>query len=278
MTVRAYIFSLTLLSILISGFNRGYAQEEENSWSGNAFTSGLFLPSGKYEVKLFNAIYTERYGSGLSRRSTYMSSFLLANFGTAGKLNWGMDAIYRSSVTQDFSMHSPLRALRFERMTELQIREGDSLTTSSDHGLSHAGGHIRIKPLRNKRFTFQQVAYAPLSSSESWVINTDFFYEKVIRERFMLFADLGVWLPVGHQPFFYGKLFAGTIVMKRLGPYIMLNLPYEAGAGLKAFLSPCFEMEVLFSKWLPIERIVMEKRPVTLNFGFRYSNLAALLK
>lgn len=56
------------------------------------------------------------------------------------------------------------------------------------------------------------------------------------------------------------------------------NLPYEVGAGLKLFVLPKLELELLYTKWLPIEAIVGDKKPATFNLGIRYTNFSNFSK
>lgn len=62
-----YISVLLILLSIVQGVK---SQEEINP---NVFTRGLFMSKGKYEVKLFNNLYTETgpYSASLNKRSSF---------------------------------------------------------------------------------------------------------------------------------------------------------------------------------------------------------------
>lgn len=274
--------NVLLIFGLIASINFSFSQEfhvdstappEKNQ--SNVFTSGLFMSKGKFEVKAFNNLYTETYlNNGNNYRGNYFTTFAQLTVGTNRNINYGIDLLYKSQISQDLSSSSPFDVFRFQKKTVPQTIKGTSFTTKYDHGLSHAGVRARIKPFKNhKQFTLQQAVYFSTQLIESGVIlNFDLFYEKIYAKRFLLFTDLGLYYNLRQAPFPYFKIFTGTFIAKRYAPYVMLNLPYEVGAGLKFFITPKIEIEFLYSYWLPLEFIVQNRKPMTFNFGLRLTN------
>ncbi len=247
----------------------------------NVFTNGLFMSKGKVEVKAFNNLYTEVHPcDGCSdKRSSFFTSFLQFTVGSKYNINYGIDILYKSNVTNDLAKNSALNVFVFDKKSETNNYDGMQFTTRYNHGLSHVGGRIRTKPFKDLRFTFQQAVYVPIGSIDSgWIINTDLFFEHIVANKnIMLFGDLGVWYNTQQRPFPYLKVFTGTLVAKRLGPYVMLNLPYEIGAGLKMFILRKVEFEFLYTWWLPLEWTVQNRKPKTFNVGFRITNFKNLI-
>ena len=266
----------TILYIILFSFLSGLSQDTD-SVNSNVFTKGLFMGKGKFEVKVFNNLYTETgpYNNKLDKRSSFLSSFTQITIGSNKKINFGIDAIYRSSVNNDSPTSSPLSVFEFKNETNSQTLDSTLFITEKTHGLSHLGGRVRLKLFKDYRFTVQQSIYLPLSLGGNYIVNTDLFFEHINKANtFMLFGDLGVWYPFKQAPFVYAKIFMGTFISKKVGVYAMLNLPYEAGGGIKFFVLPKLELELLYTKWLPIDAIVGGKNPSTFNLGIRYTNFS----
>jgi len=271
-----YIF---LFPILFS-FTISYSQDS-SAVSSNVFTKGLFMPKGRYEVKLFNNLYTETgaYNNKLDKRSSFLNSFIQVTIGSNKKINYGIDGIYSSSVNNDLPNSSPLKVFEFKTETNTQVIDSTFFITEKNHGLSHLGGRVRLKLFKDYRFTLQQSFYVPTMDGAPYIVNTDVFFEHINKANtFMFFGDLGIWYPINQTPFVYAKMFMGTLIGKRVGAYAMLNLPYEVGGGLKFFVAPKLEIELLYTKWLPIEAIIGDKKPATFNLGIRYTNFSNFSK
>lgn len=241
----------------------------------NVFTGGLFMQKDKWEVKLYNNLYTqiEPQFDNTTRRSSFNSSFLQITIGSNKNINYGLDLIYKSNVINDKGTNSPFHVFDLMNKSIQNISMGNEFSTNFQHGLTHIGGRIRTKPFKNKRFTFQQAVYIPTGQlNEGYIINSDLFYERIIQNRYMIFGNLGAWYPLSGEIFPYARVFAGTLLAKRLGPFIMLNLPYEVGGGLKLFITRKIELEIMYTHLLPIESIVGNNKPATINFGLRITN------
>ena len=265
-----------LLSFFLISIFSSFSQDTV-AVNSNVFTKGLFMGKGKYELKVFNNLYTETgpYNNKLHKRSSFLSSFIQVTIGSNKKINYGVDGIYRSSVNNDFPNSSPFKVFEFKEETYSQIIDSTIFTSEKSHGLSHLGGRVRLKLFKDYRFTVQQSVYLPLIQGGAYIVNSDLFFEYINKANtFMFFGDLGVWYPVSQTPFVYAKMFVGTLISKRVGAYVMLNLPYEVGGGIKFFVLPKLELELLYTKWLPIQAIVGDRNPATFNLGIRYTNFS----
>jgi hypothetical protein len=256
---------------------QNYAQQGSpiNKDSVNVFTGGIFMQKGEWEVKLYNNLYTqiEPQFDNTNRRSSFNSSFLQLTVGSNRNINYGLDLIYKSNIINDRGSSSPFAVFELMNKSLQNIYMGNEFNTNFQHGLTHVGGRVRVKPFKNKRFTFQQAIYVPTGElDEGYIINSDLFYEKIIRNRYMLFGNIGAWYPLSGDIFPYARVFAGTLLANRFGPFVMLNLPYEVGAGTKLFITRKIELEFMYTYWLPIEAIVDNRKPTSINFGVRITN------
>ena len=134
------------------------------------------------------------------------------------------------------------------------------------------GWRTSYKPFKNNHFTVQQGIYVPLKKANGIIVTADLFYETIIAKRALLFADLGVFYNVNQNPFPYCKVFIGTLVAKRIAPYLYSNLPYEVGIGTKLFITRRIELEFLYTYWLRIPAIIQQRQPVTFNLGLSFTN------
>lgn len=260
------------LWVIITGALPSAGQEKLGT---NVFTGGLFMPAGRWEAKLYNNLFTqiEPQYAGPDKRSSFNATFIQLTFGSNRNFNIGFDALYRSNVTNAFDNTSPFAVFRYMNKEMANHYMGETTTTQFSHGLGHIGPRIRTKPFKNKKFTLQQSVYVPAGPMGSaWIINTDLFFEHVHKGKYMVFGDLGLWYPLDGVPFPYARMFAGTLVAARFGPFVMVNLPYELGVGTKIFITRKIELELMYSKWLPWEFIVEDRRPATFNFGLRVTN------
>jgi hypothetical protein len=256
---------------------QNYAQQGSsiNKDSVNVFTGGLFMSNGKWELKFYNNLYTqiEPQFDNSNRRSSFNSTFLQLTIGSNRNINYGLDLIYKSNIINDKASNSAFRVFKLMNESIRNISMGNEFSTNFQHGLTHIGARARTKPFKNKAFTFQQAIYAPTGQlNDSWIINSDLFYEKIIQNRYMLFGNIGAWYPLSGDIFPYARVFAGTLLAKRFGPFVMLNLPYEVGAGTKLFITRKIELEFMYTYWLPIEAIVDNRKPTSINFGLRITN------
>jgi len=268
------VFSLALLHS-ISGLGQVDEKNNTKERGNNVFTGGLFMEQGEWEFKLYNNLYTqtEPKANAKDKRSSFNTTFLQFTLGSDKNINYGLDLLYKSNVINDLAESSPFSALQFMSGARRNQLMNEDFNTEFSHGLTHLGPRIRVKPFRNKKFTFQQAVYAPTGElNEGWIINSDLFFEHIIDQKYMVFGNLGVWYPLAGDPFPYARVFAGTFLFNRLAPFVMLNLPYETGAGLKFFITPKIELEFMYSYWLPFEFNVGNNSARSINFGLRFTN------
>ncbi len=254
------------------------------------YRASFLLPKKGVEVKLFNAIYTQGNFDGFSElnsRSTYMSSFAQFLIGVNSRINVGFDAVYKSNLVNDRASSSPLGVLKFEKYSEIQKldngenfanADGDVLETRGDHGLSHLGPKIKFSPIKKwPNVSLQQTMYIPIKKSvDGQTISfTQLFFDKMLGRKSQLFSEISLWTPVAPNfdvsSFF--KVFISYFPTPKWTLYGTTTIPKEYGVGVKRYITPQFEMEFLYTYYLPVDKWVGFTRPYTLNLGFRYTNL-----
>ncbi len=263
-----------------------FAQSEKNF--NSYFQPSNLYKKGQYEVKLFNALYTQGMFDGFSElnsRSTYFSGFGQVLIGTKRNLNYGFDVVYKSNLENDRVGASPFDALLFDEKMDyastengaLTNSEGEVLNRTARHGLSHIGPKIKFNPIRKwEKVSLQQTAYIPIDQSVdgSWISYTQLMYDRKLSSKTALFAELGFWTTVA--PNFrvlpLAKAFLSYFPNNRWTVYAMTTVPVEYGLGTKFLITPNFEVELLYTYYLPLDFILNGNRPTTYNLGFRYTN------
>lgn len=262
--------------------------QEEVAWNSNVYRTSSLLMEGGYEFKLFNNIYTQTSYAGTSElltRDTYFSAFMQMLYGYNDKLDIGLDLVYKSNVLQDQADSSPLNSLRFDRSSVARINSsGDSirdgynkaLITKSDAGLSHIGPKVKFNPIKKfPNLTIQQTVYIPIQQTldPTTVSFTQLFYDKPLGPKSQLFIELSSWTRINEtvEPDVFFKVFGSYFPNRKFTIYGMVNIPREVGAGVKYYIVPNFEVEFLYTYFLPIEKFVGFTHPSTLNFGIRYT-------
>jgi len=178
------------------------------------YNAGSLLRKGKFDVSLFNAMYTQSKSEWMGTtydgfRETFYSSLIQFTYGTSNnaRVNLGFDLKFgtsgRSSV-DDFSKIG--RAFEFTNDDSTRV------------GLSYVGPRIKIQPFKNEsNFTMQSSLLFPTSEApegrsadlsgngglyflewdriQSW---TQFFYVKSFRKS-QLFLEADVWYRVGYK-------------------------------------------------------------------------------
>lgn len=271
---------------------------QENGEFNSYFRSSNLYTQGQSEVKVFNAIYTQRTFDGfetLNSRGTFFSAFGQFLFGTNRNYNYGFDLVYKSNITNDDANSSPFDVLRFQKQDDFSIvdnrhdnllhaptdtlrnSDGTTLARNADHGLAHIGAKIKFSPFKKwSNVSIQQTMYIPLDRSVdgSWISYTQWMYDKQLSPKTALYAELGMWTTVA--PNFnvlpLAKAFFSYFPNKRWTVYAMTTVPVEYGLGSKFLITPNLEVELLYTYFLPIDFILSFNRPVTYNLGVRYTN------
>ncbi len=264
------------------------------------YRASTLIPVGSSEAKLFQSIYTQKQYDGfekLNSRSSYYSAFAQYLYGLNNNVNIGGDLVFRSSVVNDLHRNSPFKTLQFKNFSKvtsfpcddsdqngncndlnlpdsLRNSNGDLLTTSGSIGLSHIGPKIKFNPIKKwSNISIQQTFFIPLQKKVDgqWISFTQFFYDQAIGRRSQIFVEASLWAPVSPQvqlnPFF--KVFYSYFPTQRLTLYAMASVPAEYGLGSKFLLTENFELEALYSYYLPIKSVVGDTRPRTFNLGMR---------
>ncbi len=244
------------------------------------------LHKGQYELKIFNALYTQKNYNGfdqLNSRSSYFSSFFQYLHGSNKRFNIGMDLVIRSHIVNDFVHRSPFKAIQPFQFEEFRILpEGDSLrnaegipiSTYGRFGLAHIGPKIKFHPLKNDRkASLQQAIYFPIQMSvDGQTISfTQFFYDKLIGTRAQLFVEASFWMPLAPtfrlDPFL--KVFYTFFLSSRWSAYGMIGLPNEVGIGTKYLINNRLEVELLYTNYAIDKAINNDRRAQTFNVGLR---------
>ncbi len=273
------------------------------------YRASALLKTKTIELKVFNSMYTERRFDGFEKfnsRSTYFSSFIQFLYGWNDKINLGADVVIKSNVVNDFASSFPLEVLNFRnfstyksidckdadnnispfsnckengasRFDTLRQADGQVIQTSSAAGLAHIGPKIKFNPIKKwSSLSLQQTLYIPIQKKVDgqFISFTQLFYDKTIKDHSQFFVEASLWTPITPDfrvnPFF--KVFYNYFPTNKWTIYAMTSVPLEIGAGTKYFLTPNLEIEFLYTYYLPIDHFLGDKRPVTFNIGFRYSN------
>ncbi len=281
--------------------------EQTAQFTFEHYQASKLLIKKQVEIKLFNALYTQRSLDGFDRpnsRSSYFSSFYQYLYGYNAKLNVGFDVVFKSNLVNDLDERSPFNVLRFQSNSHFQLQActeshnisehsdcatnittaqdtlrratGEPLQTTSAIGLSHVGPKIKFIPFKRwKDISLQQTLYIPIQKRvDGQLISfTQFFYDRPVGKSSQFFIEASLWMPIRPQlrpqPFF--KFFYSYFPVKNWTLYGMYSLPHEFGIGTKYMLTKNLEIEFLYTYFLPIKTFVGENLPTTFNLGFRYS-------
>ncbi|MCP4443078.1 MAG: DUF547 domain-containing protein [Aureispira sp.] len=249
--------------------------------------SSLAMPKGKFEIKLFNNLFSATYGTGIEdirTRSSYFSSFLNLSYGLNGRIDLGLDFILKSNVLNDLRKNTAFKVFEFKKgNTDNTVSIADSnytFTSSANWGLSHLGPRIRFVPFRKlSDFSIEQAFYFPIQREVDgtfiWV--TQFYYNIFLNPKLGLFLAATIWQPFKftekvywNPPFI--KAFLSWYPNKRFTVYATTTNLLEWGGGAKVLITPGLEVELLYTHYLPFEFVNnwVGKNAMTFNLGLRY--------
>lgn len=248
------------------------------------------MPKNTFELNTFHTIYTSNYGDKeFGGRGSYFSSLFLFSYGISGRFDIGWDFILKSYRANDLFDSSPFRALEFRKGVDTVVTPGGtSRQAVSDFGLTHLGPRVRFSPFKKIGLSFEQAFYFPIGGvpagntvdpSLYWV--SQFFYDKQFNSKFGLFIALTFWQPIvpGQEFKFqvpYLKAFFSWYATKRFTLYATTTSFTEWGAGVKFLITPQFEIQALYTYYVPIPGLadiytgVGSKNVMTFNLGLRY--------
>lgn len=243
------------------------------------------LPKKTFEINLFNSVFTANYGYNHSR-GTYFTGFFQFGYGLTGKLDLGIDVLLKSNRVNDVFEASPFKVFEFRRENKL-VRETDSLYVFSDFGLSHIGPRVRWSPFKKIALSFEQGIYIPIPTiptgnnfDKAWYWVTQFYYDHQFNSRFGIFAALTFWQPIVPQQRFkfqlpFLKVFFSWYATNRFTLYATTTSLTEWGIGAKYLFHPNFEIQALYTYYVPIPGIYQAyvgdaQNVMTFNVGIRY--------
>ncbi len=248
------------------------------------------MPANTFELNTFHTLFTANYGDkDFGIRSSYFSSLFMFSYGLTGRFDIGLDFIFRSFRANDIFSSSPFRALAFKRGSDrVQTPGGKDMDAIQDVGLTHAGPRIRFAPFKRIGLSFEQAFYLPVSGipanntidqSIYWV--TQFYYDKQFDDQFGLFIALTFWQPFQLEQKFnfqtpYLKAFFSWYTTPRFTVYATTTSFTEWGAGAKFLITPQFEVQALYTYYIPIPGLSQlytgegASNVMTFNLGIRY--------
>lgn len=248
------------------------------------------MPKNAFELNTFHSIFTANYGDkDNGNRGSYFSGLFMFSYGLTGRFDAGFDFILKSYRANDIFSSSPFRALDFRKATDsVTTPGGTQMTAISDFGLTHLGPRVRFAPFKKVGLSFEQAFYFPITGIPAgntvdpalyWV--TQIYYDKQFNSKFGLFIALTFWQPIvpGQQFRFqvpYLKAFFSWYATKRFTLYATTTTFTEWGAGAKFLITPQFEVQALYTYYVPIPGLAEvytgggAKNVMTFNLGIRY--------
>lgn len=249
----------------------------------------ITLPKGVAELIDFNSIYTVGIGNKeVGSRNTYFNSYFTAFYGVTGKLDVGISMLFRSSRERDAFGTSPFTVLSMERTPLFTAgRASANTSTYADFGLSHMGFQIRFAPFKNINLSFEQGFMLPIQNlpkentvDQSIYSVTQMYYIHPISSQLQLFLALTYWQGIRPgEPFNFQlpllRGFLNYFVTPRFSVFATSMYFLEWGAGAKYLLTPKFEIQFMYSYYLPIQGAYDLLSPgassiMTYNMGLRY--------
>ncbi len=187
----------------------------EPSFNLQTYNAGSLLQKGRFDVSLFNSIYTQSRSNWMGTtyggsRETFYGSLLQFTYGTSknARINLGFDFKFASSgkAKSDSSFSNVSRAFEFTNTDTTRV------------GLAYAGPRIRIQPFKSEaNFTMQSSILIPTTQSSEgksadangkgalaflewdriqwW---TQFFYVKSFNKS-QLFFEADLWYRIGYK-------------------------------------------------------------------------------
>lgn len=252
----------------------------------NPMSSLLSLRKGGLEFTLFNNLYTATYGKkSLGGRNSYFNSLLTAHYGISDKVDVGFTALFRSIIEDDHFDASPFKTLLFNRnVPNAALRNNNN--HFSDFGLSHLGFQARISPFNNFNMAFEQSILFPISNlpannevDNNFYSITNIYYYHFFSQKTQLFLALTFWQPFNtvSSPNLNPPLLRAILnhfTTPNFSFFVTTMYFLEWGGGIKWMLTPNFEIQLMYTYFLPIpsvlEPITGSNSIMTYNLGLRY--------
>lgn len=263
--------------------------DRKNSKHQYNFSSQVItLPKGVSEFNSFNSLYTAGIGSRESgSRNTYFNSYFTAYYGVTGKLDIGINVLFRAFRERDLFTTSPFQTLTFERTPKLNGRAAARNSYHADWGLSHLGVQARYAPFKNLNLSIEHGVLLPLQNlpyentvDQSVYAITQLYYTHPLSSKTQLFFALTYWQPIKiNQTFKFQppllRCFFNYFATPRFSLYATSMYLVEWGVGARYMLTPKFEVQAMYSYYLPIpglyDLLVPNAKSInTYNVGLRY--------
>ena len=193
----------------------GTTNTEEPSFNLQTYNAGSLLQKGRYDVSLFNSIYTQSKSNWMGvnyggSRDTFFGSLLQFTYGSSknSRVNLGLDLKFASSgkAKSDSDFSAVSRAFEFTNTDTTRV------------GLAYAGPRIKIQPFKSEaNFTMQSSLLFPTTASSEgksadangngalgflewdriqwW---TQFYYVKSFNKS-QLFFEADLWYRIGYK-------------------------------------------------------------------------------
>lgn len=243
------------------------------------------LPKGSFELNNFNTIYTADY-SGNNKYSG-LTSLMYFTYGISGRFDVSLDFIIASNRFGDPTGSSPFKPFDFQNTPDDTSIPGRTISRS--WGLSAMGPRVRFSPFKKIGISFDQAFYFPVQNIPFnnavndklfWV--TQIYYDKQLNSKLGLFIALTFWQPISLNPqdefqfqVPYLRGFLTWFATNRFSLYATTTLFTEWGVGAKFLITPQFEIQALYSYYVPIpglSDIYLQgaSNVMTFNMGLRY--------
>ncbi len=284
-----YTYDWTLNDVAPASNNTARPPQQRQPASAARYLTSSLLGKGKWELKIFNNIYTARSGPppDYSNRGTYFSTFGQFLYGINPRLSIGMDVIYKAN-----RFDSPIASW-------IKILEFKNDNSTSRAGLTAIGPKFKIAPFRKAPNISLQSSFMlsviddPLGrEGNAYVDNghhwwTQLFYDLPLTDEFSLFLEADLFAEL--EPGFDMEQSTFMMPLKNIMSYFphpdwtiyslaefapTLADPYvyytQMGIGVKYLITPAFEIETLITNFSSSDNAARES---TYNFGIRYTRL-----
>lgn len=257
--------------------------------SSNRYVVSAAIPKGKWEVKLFNNLYSQKTGEqNTQMRSTFLTSSLNVLYGVFNGVNLGINARIRK-VKNEFGETSPFHVF------------GNSGGFSRT-GITGIGPQIRFAPNPDwKNFSIQSTFTFPIGNDlegnfqsnlpfidwSGFIWNTQFFNDFTLNPYLSLFTEVDLLLedfgptqenssnrlstPATVILSYFPARNVTLYGLSGFSPFWQSSFDYfyQFGLGAKYQLSPNFELELLWTDFSNKFLNEVDGKAYTYNFGIR---------
>lgn len=262
--------------------------KKKNEVSYSMMAPSATLPKKAFELNWYNGLFAVTYGDRTTgSRSSFLGSQLTATYGITGRLDAGLTFMLRSDRTNDLYDNSPFKVFEFERLNTPNAITSSRSNIRSDWGFSHVGAQVRFAPFKNIGLAFEQGVLFPIRGlprdntvDDQIYLTSQIFLSYPVNSKMYLFFAFTYWQGVkAGEAFRFTppmlRVFYSYYFTPRFSAVVTALYFLEWGAGLKFMITPKFEIQAMFSYYLPIPGIMDLLSPgatsiMTYNAGLRY--------